>query len=191
MYYHRSGFLKDTHEVWILFSNDRHSLQGRGIDEIGPFIVRGTVESGFRNISWYLDKYYLQSVFLENLLEPLEVWIQNMENYWLNEEEIWSIGRKSVSHVGYRSSQILPRCESREESIPSQMRYELWLLISSLFSQGGRAMGCVGDCHNWFSLRVTKRRCVSSHFADLSVVCVSGTDYFCSNCATVIECSSG
>jgi hypothetical protein len=121
MYYHRSGFLKDTHDVWILLSKNRDSLQARGVDEIGPFLVRGTIESGFGNFSWHLDKYYLQSAFLESSLESLEVWIQNVENYWLDDEEFWSIGRKSVSHVGYRSSQVLPQTEAGEGAVPFQI----------------------------------------------------------------------
>ena len=123
MYYHRSGFLKDTHDVWILFSSNCDSLQARGMDEIGPFLIRGTVESGFGYFSWYLDKFYLPSTFLDNSTESLEVWIQNGENYWINEEEFWSVGRKSVAHVGYRSSQILPQSESREGSLLSPLRY--------------------------------------------------------------------
>jgi hypothetical protein len=108
LYFHRSGFLKDSHDIWILFSADGHSLQGRGIDDIGPFLLKGVADTGLDTFSWYLDKYYLQSNFLDSHLDPLSVWIQNTENVWLTEEECWLIGRKSVCHVGYRSSQLLP-----------------------------------------------------------------------------------
>jgi hypothetical protein len=123
MYFHRSGFLKGSHDIWILFSDDGQSLQGRGIDEIGPFLLKGIADSGLETFSWYLDKYYLHSNFLESNLEPLHMWIQNMENIWLPIDEFWLMGRKGVCHVGYRSSQFLPvLAEDVEPSSHVQVR---------------------------------------------------------------------
>lgn len=106
MYYHRSGFLKDIHEIWINFSNGGMSLQGRGVDDFGPFIMKGEAEVGFGDLTWYLDKYHLQANSLELDAESLSIWLQNKDRIWLSDDEFWAIGKKSVTNVGYTSTQI-------------------------------------------------------------------------------------
>ena len=120
-YYHRSGFIKDCHDAWLTYSSDRRNLQGRGIDNIGPYLLKGITDIGLSGVSWYLNKYYLQNELFENsFLNYIDIdendidqnqnendlklaWIQNLNNEWYSDEYYYNVGKKSVIHLGYIS----------------------------------------------------------------------------------------
>lgn len=58
-YFHKSGALKESTEVYLEFSDTGKSLRGRGFDEVGVFYLHGKVERDIAGYSWYFSKSYL------------------------------------------------------------------------------------------------------------------------------------
>jgi hypothetical protein len=77
VYYHKSGFVKDTHVVWLQFLNEesgvgqqqhhhhqqqqqQQELRGRGQDDTGLFFLRGHVNIDIEGFSWQIEKCYVK-----------------------------------------------------------------------------------------------------------------------------------
>ena len=43
-YFHKSGFLKDSHDVYFQFSDNGMEMRGRGVDNIGVFFMKGAAD---------------------------------------------------------------------------------------------------------------------------------------------------
>jgi hypothetical protein len=67
IYYHKSGFVKDTHVVWLQFLDERsgighqdQEIRGRGEDDTGLFFLKGHVNIDIEGFSWKIEKCYVK-----------------------------------------------------------------------------------------------------------------------------------
>ena len=134
VYYHKSGFVKDTHIVWLQFldetmgvdSRDRQ-LRGRGVDDTGLFFLKGHVNVDIEGYFWYVEKCYIQkpvrsrlSMLLDNERKGMrtdveeeheveyemsrELWCENKSGEWIDKDEINDWGRPHIILTSYESA---------------------------------------------------------------------------------------
>ena len=67
LYYHKSGFVKSAHVVWIQFlagetetEPQYQEMRGRGEDDTGLFFIKGYVNKDIEGYSWKLEKCYVK-----------------------------------------------------------------------------------------------------------------------------------
>ena len=72
-YYHKSGFLKDAHTIW-LHKTSIDCLAGKGLDSIGCFIIRGELKIDIDGNCWKIHKSYLS-----NPPSEVDAWLQSPE----------------------------------------------------------------------------------------------------------------
>lgn len=109
-YFHKSGFLKDTHRVYMQFSDDGQFMRGRGIDNIGTFFMKGQVDVDIEGFSWHIDKCYLNLSVLgivdASSSSKLNEWISNEAGVWVSDLELAGWGKSHVQHTGYVASGV-------------------------------------------------------------------------------------
>jgi hypothetical protein len=104
-YFHKSGFLKDTHRVYLQFSDDGQAMRGRGIDGIGTFFMKGQVDVDIEGFSWHIDKCYLNLSVLgiidDSSSSKLNEWVSNEAGEWISDSVLAGWGRSHVQQTGY------------------------------------------------------------------------------------------
>lgn len=121
VYFHKSGFEKDTHTVWLQIDPNKKEIRGRGIDSVGLFFLRGHANYDMEGHSWQVDKCYLQKPIYPKCFSEekqtdqekpveketlLQEWIKNASGVWIDNDEISEWGRPHICHTIYESSSV-------------------------------------------------------------------------------------
>jgi len=108
-YFHKSGFLKDSHDVWLQFSDEGLKMRGRGRDQIGPFFMKGYSEVDIEGLSWHVDKCYLNlsnhGIDGEDDVK-IDEWVRNASGDWVTDSDLNDWGKAHVTHTAYISSGV-------------------------------------------------------------------------------------
>lgn len=150
-YFHKSGFLKDSHVAYLQFSQDGMAMRGRGSDGIGVFFLKGQSDRDIEGVSWHIDKCYIN---LTNKgidgtgPDAVDRWARNEAGEWVNDSVLATWGRSHVQHTGFISSGVGEVCVTeasflhhKRVAIPTSRAF-----VGRLTGEDKKGTGAYGWC---------------------------------------------